>query len=168
MKFFIAFDLLLEKMSRYALISCLFGILFLAVGAIVLRWMGESLMWIDPLVRHLVFLSAFLGGSLATSKGVHIKIDLLAKLLEKYSSDIPKWIHRNLINIFCFVVTLVLTKASWDFYLSEKEFGSPAFLEIHSAYLVGIIPFGFALINLRFFHQLLFGLFGEKSEHHRL
>ena len=60
-------------------------------------------------------------------------------------------------------------KTSLDFYLIEKEFGAPAFLDIHSAYLVGIIPFGMGLICLRFLNQLLKGLMTrEKSEHHRL
>jgi TRAP-type C4-dicarboxylate transport system permease small subunit len=163
------FDDILERLSRYGLISSLFGILGLAVSAIVFRWLGQSPMWIDPLVRHLVFLSAFFGGSLATSKNVHIKVDLFTKLLEKSHSKILHWLHRNIIALFCFVVCLALVKSGWDFYTVEKEFGAPAFLEIHSAYLVGIIPFGMGLITLRFLNQLIVGIFGGDSrEPHRL
>jgi TRAP-type C4-dicarboxylate transport system permease small subunit len=163
------FDDILERISRYGLISSLFGILGLAVLAIVFRWLGQSPMWIDPLVRHLVFLSAFFGGSLATSKNVHIKVDLLTKLLERSHSKVLHWLHRNIIALFCFVVCLALAKSGWDFFLVEKEFGAPAFLEIHSAYLVGIIPFGMALITLRFLNQLLLGIFGgDPREPHRL
>lgn len=158
MKFFEAFDESLEKLSRYGLIGCLFIILGLAVFAIVLRWVGMSMMWIEPLLRHLVFLSAFLGGSLATSKNVHIKVDLLTKLVELSQSKIIHWIHRNLISLFCFIVCLVLVKSGWDFFLVEKEFGAPGFLSIHSAYLVFIIPFGMGLITLRFFNQLMIGI----------
>lgn len=169
MKAVVIFDEILERFSRYGLISSLFGILGLAVLAIVFRWMGQSPMWIDPLVRHLVFLSAFFGGSLATSKNVHIKVDLLTKLVEKSSSKIVHWLHKNIVALFCFVVCLALVKSGWDFYLVEKEFGAPAFLEIHSAYLVGIIPFGMALITLRFLNQLILGIFGgDPREPHRL
>lgn len=158
MKFFTAFDNILEKISRIGLVACLFIILGLAVFAIVLRWLGSSMMWIEPVLRHLVFLSAFLGGSLATSKNVHIKVDLLTKIVELSKSKIIHWIHRNFISLFCFVVCLTLVKSGWDFFLVEKEFGAPGFLFIHSAYLVFIIPFGMGLITLRFFNQLMIGI----------
>lgn len=159
MKLIIGFDSVLERISRYGLIGCLLGVLGFAFIAIVLRWFGSSVMWIDPLVRHLVFLSAFLGGSLATSAQQHIKIDLFSRLVEMSSSKVLHWIHRNLVTLFCFLTTLILVKASWDFYLVEREFGAPSFLEIHSAWLVAIIPFGMGLICLRFFNQLLLGIF---------
>ncbi len=159
MKFIKGFDHFLELLSKYGLVGSLFGILILSFGSIVLRWLGTSEMWIDPLVRHLVFLAAFLGGSLATSGQVHIKVDLLTKLVEMSSSRFVHWLHRNLVSLFCFVTTLVLVKSGWDFYLVEKEFGAPAFLGVHSSTLVGIIPFGIGLICLRFLNQLLLGIF---------
>lgn len=158
MKIFTIFDDLLDRFSRYGLIACLFTILGLAVFAIILRWLGSSLMWIEPLVRHLVFLSAFLGGSLATSKNVHIRVDLLTKLIELTRSKMLLWIHKNLVSLFCLIVCLVLAKSGWDFYLVEKEFGAPGFLHLHSSVLVGIIPFGIGLITLRFFNQLMIGI----------
>jgi TRAP-type C4-dicarboxylate transport system permease small subunit len=163
------FDNLLEIISRWGIIICLFVILGSAVSSIVLRWLGMSPMWLEPMIRHLVFLSAFLGGSLATSKRVHIKIDLFTHFVNGSSSVVLKWMHRNLISLFCFVTTLVLMKASYDFFLVEKEYGTSSFLNIHSAYLVGIIPFGMGLICLRFFNQLIIGLVhGDLSDSHRL
>jgi TRAP-type C4-dicarboxylate transport system permease small subunit len=153
-----AFDDILEKFSRWGLVSTLLTILGLAVLSIVLRWCGKSPMWIEPLTRHLVFLCAFLGGSLATSKDVHIRVDLLTKLVEKSRSVIVHWLHKNIISLFCLIVVLGLLKSSWDFYLSEKEFGNPSLLGLHSSTLVAIIPFGFGLITLRFFNQLILGI----------
>jgi TRAP-type C4-dicarboxylate transport system permease small subunit len=167
MKVIQSFDLVLEKVSRVGLVSSLLLILGLSVLSVVLRWMGQSMMWMEPLIRHLVFLAAFLGGSLATSKNVHIRVDLLSKLVEASSSKTIHWFHRNLISLFCVVITAILTKSGWDFYLVEKEFGAPSFLDIHSAYLVGIIPVGMGLITLRFLNQFLVGLFsGDKIESH--
>lgn len=164
-----AFDDGLEKLSRWGIIGGLYGILGLAVISIVLRWMGLSPSWIEPLIRHLVFLSAFLGGSLATSKNVHIKVDLLTKAVEASSSKVLHWLHQNLVAGFCLVTTVVLTKASYDFFNVEREFGTEAFLHIHSSYLVGIIPFGMGLIALRFFNQLVLGLMkGDPREHDRV
>lgn len=158
MKIFTIFDDLLDRFSRYGIVTCLFSILILAVFAIVLRWSGSSMMWIEPLIRHLVFISAFLGGSLATSKNVHIRIDLLTKLIELTHSKMLLWLHKNLITIFSLIVCVALAKSGWDFYLVEKEFGAPSFLNIHSSTLVGIIPCGMGLIALRFFNQLIIGI----------
>lgn len=163
------FDDILEKFSRWGIIFCLYVILGFAVLSIVLRWLGMSPSWIEPMIRHVVFLSAFLGGSLATSKNVHIKVDLLTKVVEASSSKILHWLHRNLVAVFCLVVTLVLTKSSYDFFLVEKEFGNAAFLGLHSSVLVAIIPFGMGLISLRFLNQLILGLIkGDAREHHRV
>lgn len=163
------FDDWLEKLSRWGLVTCLFGILTLATMAIVFRWLGHSILWLEPLVRHLVFLSAFLGGSLATSKDVHIKVDVLTKLIEKSSSRILRWSQKNLVRLFCFITCLALTVAGWDFFLSEKEFGAPSFLNLHSSFLVAIIPLGMGLITLRFLNQLILGIInGDHHESHRL
>ncbi len=163
------FDLALEKLSRWGIVSSLLLILFLAVLSIVFRWMGMSPLWLEPLIRHLVFISAFFGGSLATSRGVHIKVDILTHLIEKSPSRVLRWVHSNLIALFCFVTTLVLMKASWDFYLVEKEFGTEAFLGIHSSLLVAIIPAGVGLISVRFLNRLILGVLkGGAIEPHRL
>jgi TRAP-type C4-dicarboxylate transport system permease small subunit len=168
-KFIQRFDLVLEKISRYGLIAAFFSMLVLSVLAIVFRWMGESLLWVDPLVRHLVFASAFLGGSLATSKNVHISVDVLTKLLEKSKSKILHWLHKNLVRLFCLLTCLGLARAGYQFYLSEKEFGAPAFLGIHSSFLVGIICVGMLLISLRYLNQILISILsGEASESHHL
>ncbi|HXH76499.1 MAG TPA: TRAP transporter small permease subunit [Bacteriovoracaceae bacterium] len=168
-KIILAFDDVLEKFSKWGLVSSLFIILILAVSSIVLRWMGSSPMWLEPLTRHLVFLSAFFGGSLATSKNVHIRVDLLSKLIEMTKSRALIWIHHNLLALFCFVTCAFLMKASYDFFIVEREFGAPAFLDIHSSWLVGIIPFGIGLIALRFFNLLILGLLnGVPSEHNRV
>ncbi len=154
------FDELLEKISRSGLVICLLATLFLALSSIVLRWLGSSLNWIDPLVRHLVFISAFFGGSIATKSNQHIKVDLLTKIIEWADSKIVSWLHRNLISFFCFVIAIVLVKSGWDFYIVEKEFGNTSFLGIHSSVMVGIIPMGMGLISLRFLNQLILGTLG--------
>ena len=163
------FDHLLEKLSRWGLISSLFIILGMSILSIVLRWMQLTPSWIEPMIRHLVFLSTFLGGSLATSKDVHIKVDILTHFVKKSSSRMLFWFHKNLVTFFCFLTTVGLTKASWDFYFVEKEFGHASFLNIHSSFLVAIIPFGMGLISLRFFNRLLIGLIqGDSREYNRL
>lgn len=166
MKFFVIFDDILERISRWGLVTSLFIILGFSVLSIVLRWMGMSPSWLEPMVRHVVFLSAFFGGSLATSKDVHIKVDLLTKLVEASSSQVLHFLQRNLVAIFCLVTCLYLTKSGYEFYVVEKEFGSHSFLGIHSSLLVGIIPFGMGLISLRFFNRLVLGFMPKVTHEH--
>ena len=75
-------DIFLDKSAFAIMALSLFFMLFLPLFNIVARWFGQSILWIDPLVRHLVFLSAFMGGVLATGKGNHIKLDLVSRALE--------------------------------------------------------------------------------------
>ena len=125
--------------------------LILSLANITMRWFEHSVLWIEPLVRHLVFLAAFFGGALATGAGQHIKIDLLAKILEKTENKFAQIAIEKIVLLCCLIATVILTKAGYDLFLVEKEYGHEAFLHIHSAYLVGIIPFGMAFISLRFF-----------------
>ena len=69
-------DKFIEKISISLLVVCVLSMLLLSVLNIFLRWFNTTLFWVEPLVRHLVFLSAFLGGVLATGNRSHIGIDI--------------------------------------------------------------------------------------------
>jgi TRAP-type C4-dicarboxylate transport system permease small subunit len=144
-------DEIIEKLSSYALIFSVFAMLLISVISIVLRWFSISIHWTEPFVRHLVFLSTFLGGVLATGRGTHIGIDIIGKYLEsKNLNQFSIWITRVIsITSFCTLVWLVL--ASISFMLIELKYGKAVFWGISSGFLVGIIPFGFSLIAYRFF-----------------
>jgi TRAP-type C4-dicarboxylate transport system permease small subunit len=148
-------DSLLDKISFYGIVIAVLLMLSLTVLNIVLRWFNTSILWIDPLVRHLVFLSAFLGGSLATGKDNHIRIDLASKALEKLDRPgIKQWVER-LIYVVTMIALVLLTKAGIDFTKMELEFGKDVFLGLHSGVLVAIIPFGMGLIGMRYLLRLL-------------
>ncbi|MCO4753127.1 MAG: TRAP transporter small permease [Bacteriovoracaceae bacterium] len=136
--------------------------LFLPLFNIVARWFGQSILWIDPLVRHLVFLSAFMGGVLATGKGNHIKLDLVSRALEGLHKKRLKKIVDTLAALASIVACYFLFVAGRDFALVEFEYGKEAFLGIHSGFLVSIIPFGFCFIALRFF-TVTFKELGKES-----
>ena len=148
------FDRLLDSIAKWGVLVCIGLMLVLSLVNISLRWFENSVLWIEPLVRHLVFLAAFFGGAIATGEGQHIKIDLLSKLLDKTNNKTLQTIIERIVIIACLLATIILTKAGYDLFLVEKEYGSEAFLGIHSAYLIGIIPFGMGFIALRFFLNL--------------
>jgi TRAP-type C4-dicarboxylate transport system permease small subunit len=154
-------DNILEQFSKKALIVCVITMLFLSVLNIFLRWFNQTLFWVEPLVRHLVFLSAFLGGALATGSKSHIGIDILHRWLQgKEDSSAAKFILylTSFISIF---TCSWLVYAGYEFMKVELEYGRDVFWGVHSGFLVGIIPFGFLLIGLRFIFILF--LVNEKN-----
>lgn len=152
------FDQLIDDFSKWAIVICLFLMLTLSLSNIVFRWFGMSFHWIDPLVRHLVFLAAFLGGSLATGLNQNIKIDLFSRYLESKNSLKLNYYVSQLVTIFSLVVVMAMGKASWGFVRDELTYGKEAFLGIHTGVLVGIIPIGFLLISLRLVNRLCINL----------
>jgi TRAP-type C4-dicarboxylate transport system permease small subunit len=155
MKFFRLIDLMIEKITTWALVSGVFLMLALALTTIILRWFNMSLLWLDPFVRHLVFIVTFLGGIIATGRGSHIGIDILSKSLEVNNSTQAILYLKRFVSIVSVLSLSWLTHASWKFMQVELEFGRDVFLGIHSGFLVGIIPVGFALIAYRFFFVFL-------------
>lgn len=162
MGFFRAIDKGVEKFAGFGLVVCVLTMLFLSTTVIVMRWFGITFLWFDPFIRHVVFISTFLGGVIATGRGTHIGIDILGKYLESKKMDSAEaWIQR----LIAFVSTgtlLWLIKASWAFMLSEMKYGKITFFGIHSGYLTAIIPIGFGLIAYRFFY-LFISSFGPKT-----
>ncbi|OUR98498.1 hypothetical protein A9Q84_03550 [Halobacteriovorax marinus] len=156
-------DLFIEKLATWFLVIGVLTMLLFSVLAIVLRWFDMTFHWIEPFVRHLVFLSTFLGGVLATGRGTHIGIDIIGKYLESIKKDHALiWIKRIVaLTSFCTLVWMIY--ASYGFLLIELKYGKPVFWGIQSGYLVGIIPLGFSLIAYRFFYQFLNLCIGERS-----
>jgi TRAP-type C4-dicarboxylate transport system permease small subunit len=137
-----------DQVARVGLILSLGGMLTLSCLGILTRWMGSSWLWVDPLARHLVLVAAFLGSVLAVARKNHIRIDILAKPMERAPASVRN-AAEVMIVFFSAVVTFGLAYSAWQFFLVEREFSAPAFLEIPSHFLVGILPVGLALVSFR-------------------
>ena len=145
-----AIDNAIEKGTLYLLVGCVMIMLFLSVTNIFLRWFDMTIYWVEPLVRHLVFLSAFLGGVLATGSRKHIGIDIFQRWLEENKDSILTKLTLRLTSLVSIITLVWLTVSSYDFVVTELKYGQPIFWGIHSGFLVGIIPLGFFLILIRF------------------
>lgn len=156
-------DFILDKVSSYLLVMSVLVILFFSTSSIVLRWMQINLQWIDPMVKHLVFACAFLGGVIATGRGTHIGIDLVGKFVESQNWDnLKRWINRFVMFVsLCVLVWLIM--AGIDFTAIEMEFTKDVGLGyLKSGHMVAIIPIGLSLIALRFFLLLILSF--ERSD----
>ncbi len=140
----------LDSLAKIILLASLFGMISLSTLSIFLRWGGLSLMWIDPLVRHLVLVSAFAGGVLAIGKNSHIRIDVIAKPMERAPVRLRLWVDR-IVTLATTLVTAGLLYSAWQFFLMEQEFGAEALLGWHSSTWVGILPIGWGALTIRWF-----------------
>lgn len=130
-------------------------VLLLSVVVIVLRWFNTTLFWYDPLVRHLVFLLAFLGGIKASAMGTHISIDLISRNLQNSTHAGWAKTHKIFLALVSIIILAWLVYAGVAFTKIEFTYGRAGFFNIHSAYLVAIIPVGFTLIALQFLLVML-------------
>ena len=144
-KFTSYFDLFIEK----SLVVIVLLILSLSISSICLRWIEVACRWINPLVRHLVFLSIFLGGTLASGKGCHIGIDALVRYFES-KNNVKLLLRIQKVSLIVTIIALgFLTYSGYTFFLIEKEYGEKIFFSLHSSSMVAIIPFGLGLICIR-------------------
>ena len=143
MKLLLRFDDYLVKAEKalvVVLIAAMVGLSFLQV---VLRLLFNSgIVWMDPLLRHMVLWSGFTGAAIASRYSTHFA-------LEAFVKSAPRALHRPL-EIFASAFTTA------KFIRDEFAYGSVAFY-IHSFPVPGgwaeiIIPVAFALIA---FHSLM-------------
>ncbi len=153
----------LENLVTWLLVTSVLSMLFFSSFSIVARWFHYNVTWIDPFVRHMVFLSAFLGGVIATGQGNHIGIDIIGKFVESKGWHSVKNLITKVIMLTSLVVLVWLFKASVDFTRVEMEFSKIEFWGIPSGYLVMLIPIGLTLLFLRFLFVLILS-FEDKSE----
>ena len=156
-------DKSIEKLSGGILIVSILSILFLSIIVIVLRWMDTAFLWLEPLLRHLVFLSAFMGGVLATGRKGHIGIDIVGKYFESQKNWKAHRIVGRVVSLTSFLTLLWLTWAVLSFVRLEAQYGKEVFLGIHSQFLVALIPLGTILIAYRFFY-LFISSFSQAQE----
>jgi len=109
-------------------------------------WMAH-IGWSETFVRLLVLWLAFLGASLLTGDGKHIKIDLFTPVMP------GKWLStRDLVlSVACLGVCAVMFKVCLDYIALEKTYGGAIFLQVPNWVGQIILPIGFGAMCFRFF-----------------
>lgn len=136
------------------LVLLLAAMIALAGSQIVLRNLFDSgISWSDPLLRVLVLWVGMLGAMIATQQDRHIRIDLLSRYLS------PAWRDHaaRLNNLFSGVICGLLAWHSGRFVYFEWQDGGILFQGIPVWVAESILPFGFAVMALRFTLALLLG-----------
>ena len=119
----------------------------IAVTQIVLRnFFSTGIVWGDVMVRILVLWIGLVGAMIASRKGNHISIDLVARYLPKRM----KGLADGLCAFFTSLVCAVMVYFSLQMVLREFEEGGTAFAEIPFWICEAIIPLAFTIIALRY------------------
>lgn len=105
-----------------------------------------GLIWIDPLLRHLVLWVAMLGASIATREDRHISIDLLSERLNRKSRP---WVLGG-IHFFSAVVCFLLVNPAVHFVQEEYRVGKTLTLGIPLWVSQSIMPVMLLVLGLRF------------------
>ncbi len=147
MKILRAIDAAIARLAGWILVLVLSVMVVMAFGQVLLRNVfGTSIVWGDILLRHLVLWVGFLGATIATGEGRHIKVELLTKFVPPKAQKILG----ILAALFSAVICALLLQASIVFIDIGIDPGSTLILNIPTTYFVVIIPIGFGLMAFRF------------------
>lgn len=146
----------LVKAEKAAVVALIFAMTGLSFTQVLLRLLFHSgIVWLDPLLRHMVLWAGLLGAALAARYSHHFALEAFVKFA-------PKKMQRPLETVsdaFMVIASGLLFHASWKFIRDEFAAGSIAFYIGHFGVQGGwaeiIIPVSFALIGL---HTLI-GIF---------
>jgi TRAP-type C4-dicarboxylate transport system permease small subunit len=151
-------DRALARVEGWLIIALLWAMVVLTFVQVGLRslythghffWANEmlgNLDWSGPLVQLLVLWITFLGSSLLTREGKHIKIDLFGALLP------PKWLPLRgfILAVVAVFILGIMVKVCIDYVIMEMEFGGESLFYLPSWVGQMILPVGFSLLFFRF------------------
>jgi TRAP-type C4-dicarboxylate transport system permease small subunit len=148
----------LDRGLEWLIALLLLGMVFLSALQILLRNVFETgILWIDPLLRHLVLAVAFAGAILATGAKRHVQINVLGRLLKGRGARIGGGAVALLAGILC----TWLTHASLLLLSEELAFGETVFLGVPSWAIVLVFPVALAVMALQSFHLVFRELAGQ-------
>ena len=140
-----------EKTVSYTLIVMMAVMTATIIIQVFLRYIfSYSLSWSEEVARYLMIWVAFLGGSLALKKGLHIGVELMITRLRQ---GVKRWVllfSQLLIFLFLVFLTIGGMKLTW----AVRDQSSPALLfSMSLAYLSA--PVGGLFMAIQSFHLLI-------------
>jgi C4-dicarboxylate transporter DctQ subunit len=148
-----------ERLEEILLVSLVILMLSLGFLQILFRnLISIGIVWIDPLVRHLVLWIALLGASLATRENRHIAIDLLSGRLSpaRYSRI------QGAVQLFSALVCLLLVHPAIRFVQNDYVAGMTLAFGIPLWFSQMIMPAMMLVMGVRFLHQGLKNFFPKR------
>ena len=134
----------LEEALLALLLTAMIGV---AAAQVVLRnFFDSGLYWGDSAVRVIVLWVAMLGAMVASRHDQHIRIDIAGRYLPV---QLKTHVSR-MVNLFTCAVLLLFAWYSFEFVRYEYEDGTLAFAQVPAWMCEAIMPFGAAVMALRY------------------
>ena len=148
------------KAEKSLVVLLIFAMVGMSFTQVLLRLLLHSgIVWLDPLMRHMVMWAGLTGAALAARYCRHFALEAFVKFA-------PRALRRPLeilAGLFAIAVSSLLFYAAYKFIKDEFAAGSVAFyinrLAVSAGWSEIIMPAAFALIA---FHTLI-GLFRERT-----
>ena len=121
-------------------------ILVAAYQVIGRNFFDTGILWGDAFVRVLVLWVTFIGATIASRHDEHIRIDLLARFLNVGASA---WVAR-IRSLFTAIVAGIFAWYSLEFVILDYQDGIIAFAAVPAWICEAVMPFGAALIAVRY------------------
>ncbi|MEZ5549476.1 MAG: TRAP transporter small permease [Pseudomonadales bacterium] len=121
-------------------------ILVAAYQVIARNFFDSGVLWGDSMVRVLVLWVTFVGATIASRNDEHIRMDLLSRFIKPGFEEVL----RRFRSLFTSIIAAVFAWYSLQFVLLDYEDGVIAFAGIPAWVCESVMPFGGALISLRY------------------
>ena len=139
-----------ERLEEILLVFLVALMVFLGFLQILFRnLISIGIVWVDPLVRHLVLWIALLGASLATRENRHISIDLLSGYL---SPALQRRVQGGL-QLFSALICLLLVHPAIRFLENDYQAGKILALGVPMWLSQAIMPVMMLVLGVRFLLQ---------------
>ena len=139
-----------ERLEEVVLV--LLVVLMVSLGFLQILFrnlISVGIVWIDPIVRHLVLWIALLGASVATRENRHISIDLLSgRVSSAHYSRI-----QGAVQIFSAVVCLLLVHPAIRFVQNDYVAGKTLAFGVPLWFAQAVMPAAMLVMGARFFLQ---------------
>jgi TRAP-type C4-dicarboxylate transport system permease small subunit len=162
MKYLLKLENWIVKSEKFLIIAFVFFMVTLSFLQVVLRlFFNYGIVWLDPVLRHMVLWSGFLGAILASRYSKHFALDIAFK---PHSEKLRK-ASVFVANGFTLAISLLLFYAAYKFIRDEALAESIAFyagkFEIKTAFAEIIVPITFLLMA---FHTFINSFRNEEVE----
>jgi len=133
---------------------------FILFANVVARYgFNDSFPWAEEATRYAIVWMVFIGSSLAASKGAHISVDVLMRLLGKSQAGKALIVG---VDLLCVLFSVCLVFFGWDLVAQAREFGQvTASLQAPLWAVQLAMPVGGVLMALRFTQRFFADLAGE-------
>jgi TRAP-type C4-dicarboxylate transport system permease small subunit len=137
----------LLKIEDLTLVGLLTVMVGLALAQILLRnFFSQAILWADPAVRVMVLWIGMVGSMIGSRRGEHIAVDAVARYLpERYKAAAAV-----AVDLITSGICGLLVYHGFRFVRMEHEFSTIAFGRVPTWVTAAVIPFGFAVIGLRY------------------